>query len=94
MYECHVENCYVSKKMLEPELIIAEACRTCIVNYCRGYKCEDGAGEYPEIADGFNFALIPTQYFITKDGEIYKTHTGILSKEDAINILKEMGMAK
>lgn len=50
--------------------------------------------EYPEIADGFNFALIPTQYFITKDGEIYKTHTGILSKEDAINILKEMGMAK
>ena len=48
--------------------------------------------KYPEATKGFNFTLIPTQYFISKDGEIYKTHTGIISKEDAISILKEMGM--
>lgn len=48
--------------------------------------------EYPEATQGFRFTLIPTQYFITKDGEIYKSHTGIISKEDAIVILKEMGM--
>lgn len=48
--------------------------------------------EYPEAADGFEFSLIPTQFFINKDGIVYKQHTGILSKEDAINILKEMGM--
>lgn len=48
--------------------------------------------KYPEATKGFNFTLIPTQYFITKEGEVYKTHTGIISKEDVIDILKEMGM--
>jgi len=48
--------------------------------------------KYPEAIKGFDFTLIPTQYFINKDGEIYKSHTGIISKEDTISILKEMGM--
>lgn len=48
--------------------------------------------KYPESTKGFDFTLIPTQYFINTDGEIYKTHTGIISKENAISILKEMGM--
>lgn len=48
--------------------------------------------EYPEAAEGFDFSLIPTQFFINKDGKVYKQHTGILGKEEIINILKEMGM--
>jgi len=48
--------------------------------------------KYPDAAKGFSFTLIPTQYFITKDGEIYESHTGIISKEDAIKILNDMGM--
>lgn len=48
--------------------------------------------EYPEATKGFSFSLIPTQFFITKDGEIYKTHTGVLENEDAIKILEGMGM--
>lgn len=48
--------------------------------------------EHPEAADGFDFSLIPTQFFINKDGIIYKQHTGIISKEEVIEILKEMGM--
>lgn len=48
--------------------------------------------KYPEIAKEYNFSLIPTQYFINIDGEIYKSHTGIISKEEIIGILKEMGM--
>ena len=47
---------------------------------------------YPEATKGFDFTLIPTQYFIDKDGEIYKTHTGIMQKEDVIKILNDMGM--
>jgi len=48
--------------------------------------------EYPEATKGFKFNLIPTQYFITKEGEVYKTHTGILTKNGVLEILKEMGM--
>ena len=48
--------------------------------------------EYPEAAEGFDFSLIPTQFFINKDGKVCKQHTGILGKEEIINILKEMGM--
>lgn len=50
--------------------------------------------DYPEATKDFDFTLIPTQYFITKDGEIYKTHTGIMKKEDVVNVLKEMGMTE
>ena len=49
-------------------------------------------GKYPQAADGFNFSLIPTQFFFDKEGNLYKSHTGYLSKEDIITILKEMGM--
>ena len=48
--------------------------------------------KYPEATKGFNFTLIPTQYFITKDGEIYKSHTGFILKEDVIKILNDMEM--
>lgn len=49
---------------------------------------------YSEATKGFDFTLIPKQYFINKDGEVYKTHTGVMKKEDAINVLKEMGMVE
>lgn len=48
--------------------------------------------KYKDATKDFDFTLIPTQYFINKDGEIYKTHTGIMPKEDVIGVLKEMGM--
>ena len=48
--------------------------------------------EYPEAANGFEFSLIPTQYFFDKEGNQYMEHTGILNKDNILTILKEMGM--
>lgn len=48
--------------------------------------------EYPEASEGFNFSLIPTQFFFDKDGNMYKSHTGGLTKDEAMAILKELGV--
>jgi len=48
--------------------------------------------KYPEAANGFDFSLIPTQFFFDKDGNLYTSHTGILEKDEIISIFKEMGM--
>lgn len=48
--------------------------------------------EYPEASEGFEFSLIPTQFFIDKNGEIYSSHTGAITKEEALKILREMGL--
>jgi thioredoxin 1 len=48
--------------------------------------------KYPEASEGFDFSLIPTQFFFDKDGNMYKSHTGGLTKDEAMAILKELGV--
>lgn len=45
-----------------------------------------------EIASKYNVAIIPHQVFINKNGEIEDTHTGLLSYEETIKILKKCGL--
>ncbi len=47
--------------------------------------------KYPELGEQFNFSVIPTQFFYDEDGKLYKTHQGQITKEEAIEIFKEMG---
>ena len=51
MYEYHIENSYVSKSMLKPELVIAVSCGTRIRNYRRSNKGEYSSGEESEICN-------------------------------------------
>jgi len=48
--------------------------------------------QYPEAAEGFKFSLIPTQFYFDKEGNLQGSHTGALTKEEIVSILKEMGM--
>lgn len=48
--------------------------------------------QYPEASEGFDFSLIPTQFFLDKDGKVYTSHTGAITKEEAVKILVDMGM--
>ncbi|NLA33051.1 MAG: thioredoxin family protein [Mollicutes bacterium] len=47
--------------------------------------------KYGYLASQFEFEVIPTQFFYDKNGNLYKTHQGEISKSEALNIFKEMG---
>lgn len=47
--------------------------------------------KYPDLAKQFNFSSIPTQFFYDKDGKLYTTHVGAITKAEVIKIFKEMG---
>lgn len=47
--------------------------------------------KYPDLADQFNFSVIPTQFFYDEDGKLYKTHQGQITKDEVIEFFKEMG---
>lgn len=48
--------------------------------------------EHPSASEGFDFSLIPTQFFFDKYGNRYTSHTGGLTKDEAMEILKELGV--
>ena len=45
-----------------------------------------------DIAQKYLVTAIPTQVFINRDGKIYFKHVGYMSKNEILNIFKEMGM--
>lgn len=47
--------------------------------------------KYPDLGNQFNFSVIPTQFFYDKDGKLYKTHQGQITKEEVIDTFEEMG---
>lgn len=47
--------------------------------------------QYPDLADQFNFSVIPTQFFYDEDGKLYTTHQGQITKDEVKEIFKEMG---
>lgn len=47
--------------------------------------------KYPDLAKQFNFSIIPTQFFYNKNGKLYKTHQGQITKDEVVKIFKEMG---
>lgn len=47
--------------------------------------------KYPKLANQFEFKVIPTQFFYDKNGKLFKTHEGGITKEEVITIFKEMG---
>jgi thioredoxin 1 len=47
--------------------------------------------KYPKLADQFHLRTIPTQYFYDKEGNLYETHEGSITKEEIITIFEEMG---
>lgn len=47
--------------------------------------------QYPDLADQFDFSVIPTQFFYDEDGELYTTHQGQITKDEVKEIFKEMG---
>lgn len=47
--------------------------------------------KYPELGEQFNFSVIPTQFFYDEDGKLIETHQGQITKEEVIDIFKEMG---
>lgn len=47
--------------------------------------------KYPDLADQFDFSVIPTQFFYDEDGKLYTTHQGQITKDEVIEIFKEMG---
>ena len=49
MYEDHIENSYVAKSMLQPELVVTVSCGTRLGNYSRSDEREYSSREEPEI---------------------------------------------
>ena len=47
--------------------------------------------KYPELAKQFQFKTIPTQFFYDKNGDLYTTNEGSISKEKVLKIFAEMG---
>lgn len=47
--------------------------------------------KYPELANQFEFKLIPTQFFYDETGNLYTIHEGNIEKDDVINTFIEMG---
>lgn len=47
--------------------------------------------KYPKLADQFEFSSIPTQFFYDEYGKLYTTHVGAITKDEVIDIFKEMG---
>jgi len=47
--------------------------------------------QYPDLANQFDFSVIPTQFFYDEDGKLYTTHQGQITKDEVIEIFKEMG---
>lgn len=47
--------------------------------------------QYPDLANQFNFSVIPTQFFYDEEGNLYKTHQGQITKEEVIKVFKDMG---
>ena len=74
-------------KMMEPDLKAAnsELRGKAIIKFIDVW-------EYPEAAAGFNFSLIPTQFYFDKEGNLQGSHTGALTKDEIVSIMKEMGM--
>ncbi len=47
--------------------------------------------KYPALANQFEFSVIPTQFFYDADGNLFTTHEGEITEEEALDIFKEMG---
>ncbi len=47
--------------------------------------------QYPDLAEQFDFSVIPTQFFYDENGKLYTTHQGQITKEEVIEIFEEMG---
>ena len=47
--------------------------------------------KYPDLANQFDFSAIPTQFFYDEEGKLYTTHQGQITKEEVVEIFKEMG---
>jgi hypothetical protein len=51
MYEDKIKDSDISDKVLCPELIVSEACRSCVGQHRGGQNCKNGSAECPKVAD-------------------------------------------